>query len=159
MGNRKSKKMKVNNTIINADSENGAEQNLELGLYLIKEVFEKEINESKTKFITGAVRSGNKITYEGSIVIIGDVNAGAEIITGENIIVLGELRGVAHAGAMGNKMAIIAALNIVAPQLRIANILWENEGTITDSGFIKRYAYVENNEIKIISNKKINDEK
>ena len=119
------KKNNENNS--NKNNEVKSEKNnneTELGLYLIKEVFEKKLEESKTKYIKGSVRSGNKIMYDGSLVIIGDVNAGAEIIAGENIIILGNLRGVAHAGAKGNKKAIIAAENIESPQLRIANLLW-----------------------------------
>lgn len=124
---------------------------VELGLYLIKEVFEEDVEESKTKYIISPIRSGNKIMYEGSIVVIGDVNAGAEIIAGENIIVLGDLRGVAHAGAKGNKKAVIAADNIEAPQLRIANLLWENEGEQENNEKLKTYAHVENNEIVLTS--------
>jgi len=128
---------------------NSEKNNEELGLYLIKEVFEKEVEESKTKYIKGAVRSGNKIMYDGSLVIIGDVNAGAEIIAGENIAVVGDLRGVAHAGAKGNKKAIIAAEKIESPQLRIANLLWENQENNNEEQEIKKYAYVENDEIKL----------
>lgn len=126
-------------------------EEIELGLYLIKDVFEEDIDESKTKYIINPIRSGNKIMYEGSIVIIGDVNAGAEIIAGENIIVLGDLRGVAHAGAKGNKKAIIAAGNIEAPQLRIANLLWENDGEMENNEKLKNYAHIENNEIILTS--------
>ena len=57
-----------------------------LGLHGIKKAFEQEINSSETKFYRGALRSGKKIEYEGSIVIIGDVNGGAEVISGENIV-------------------------------------------------------------------------
>lgn len=130
---------------------NDQKEEIELGLYLIKEVFEEEIEESKTKYIINSIRSGNKIMYDGSIVIIGDVNAGAEVIAGENIVVIGDLRGVAHAGAKGNKKAIIAANNIVSPQLRIANLLWENEGENENSDKLKKYAYVVNNEIILSS--------
>lgn len=125
-------------------------QEIELGLYLIKDVFEKEIEETKTKYIKGSVRSGNKIMYDGSLVIIGDVNAGAEVIAGENIAVIGDLRGVAHAGANGNKKAIIAAEKIEAPQLRISNLLWENqENNNNEEIEIKKYACIENDEIKL----------
>ena len=80
-----------------------------LGLHGIKKSFNKEIESSETKFFRGSVRSGKRIEYEGSIVILGDVNDGAEIIAGDNVIVVGVLRGLAHAGAKGNKKAIIAA--------------------------------------------------
>ena len=96
-----------------------------LGLHGIKKTFEKEIAISETKFHRGSLRSGQKLESEGSIVIIGDVNSGAEVIASDNIIVLGSLRGLAHAGAKGNKQAIIAAGLIDTVQIRIANIVKE----------------------------------
>lgn len=98
-----------------------------LGLHGIKKVFEKDIEDSETKFHKGSLRSGQKAEFEGSLVILGDVNAGAEVIAGENIVVLGTLRGLAHAGAKGNKKAIIASNEIDCPQIRIANIVKEIE--------------------------------
>lgn len=98
-----------------------------LGLAGIKKSFNKEIKSSETKFSKGSLRSGQKLEYEGSIVIIGDVNAGAEVIAGENIVILGELRGLAHAGAKGNKKAIISANKIDCPQIRIADKIKEFE--------------------------------
>ena len=56
---------------------------------------------------------------------MGDVNSGAEVIASENIIVLGSLRGLAHAGAKGNKQAIISAGLVDTVQIRIANIVKE----------------------------------
>lgn len=98
-----------------------------LGLHGIKKVFEKEIDLSETKFYRGSLRSGKKLEFEGSLVVLGDVNGGAEVVAGENIVVLGALRGVAHAGAKGNIKAIIACNRIECPQLRIANIVKEIE--------------------------------
>ena len=86
------------------------------------------------------MRSGQKIEFEGSIVVLGDVNGGAEVIAGENIVILGVLRGLAHAGAKGNKKGIIATHRIECPQLRIANIVKEMEKEEIDSEY--RYAYV-----------------
>lgn len=96
-----------------------------LGLHSIKKTFEKEIALSETKFHRGSLRSGQKMEVEGSIVIIGDVNSGAEVMASDNIIVLGTLRGLAHAGARGNKQAIIAAGLVDAVQIRIANVVKE----------------------------------
>lgn len=98
-----------------------------LGLHGIVKTYNKETAISETKFHRGAVRSGQKIEFEGSLVIMGDVNDGAEVIAGDNIVILGALRGLAHAGAKGNKNAIIAASSIDAPQLRIANVIKERE--------------------------------
>lgn len=119
-----------------------------LGLYGIKKAFEKEIENSETKFYKGSIRSGKKIEFEGSLVILGDVNGGAEVIAGENIVILGVLRGLAHAGAKGNKKAIIAANKIECPQLRIANIVKEMEKEEIDSEY--KYAYTnEKDEISL----------
>lgn len=120
-----------------------------LGLYGIKKTFNKEIEDSTTKFIKNSLRSGVKIEYEGSVVVLGDVNAGAEIVAEDNIVILGNLRGLAHAGAKGNKKAVIAANMIDCPQIRIANIIKEKEAPISDEIIkIKNYAYVnENDEI------------
>ncbi len=121
-----------------------------LGLHSIKKTFNKEIEDSKTKFYRTSVRSGQKIEYEGSIVILGDVNAGAEVVAEENIVILGNLRGLAHAGAKGNKTAIIAANMIVSPQLRIANIIKENKINDYADQEIKNYAYVDENDTIIL---------
>lgn len=96
-----------------------------LGLSSIRKTFERNIATSETKFHRGSLRSGQKLETEGSIVIIGDVNSGAEVIASDNIIVVGALRGLAHAGAKGNKQAIIATGLFDAVQIRIANIVKE----------------------------------
>ena len=96
-----------------------------LGLSSIKKAFDKKIAVSETKFHRGSLRSGQRMESEGSLVIIGDVNSGAEVMASDNIIVLGALRGLAHAGAKGNKQAIIAAGLIDTVQIRIANIVKE----------------------------------
>lgn len=77
--------------------------------------------------------------------VLGDVNPGAEVIAGENIAVVGNLRGVAHAGAKGNKKAIISAVKIESPQLRIANIVKEIEKIEEEEK--KTYAYVDDDKI------------
>jgi len=66
------------------------------------------------------LRSGFSIETPGHVVIIGDVNPGAEVIAGGNILVWGRLRGMVHAGAEGNQQAIVCALDLSPTQLRIA---------------------------------------
>ncbi len=112
-----------------------------LGLHGIKKSFSKEIATSETKIHRGSLRSGQKIEFEGSLVILGDVNSGAEVLAGENIVVLGILRGMAHAGAKGNKEAIIAAASIESAQIRIANIVKEIEKSELEDE-IRTCAYV-----------------
>src|SRR5690606_23505739 len=67
------------------------------------------------------VRSGRAIHHEGDVVIVGDVNPGAEIIAGGSVIVWGRLRGMVHAGAYGDHTALICALELSPTQLRIAD--------------------------------------
>ena len=123
-----------------------------LGLHGIKKSFNKDIETSETKFFKGSVRSGQRIEYEGSIVVLGDVNGGAEIIAGDNVVIVGVLRGLAHAGAKGNKKAIIAAASIECKQIRIANIIKEMEDEYDEEGNLiiptrKTYASVEEEKI------------
>lgn len=113
-----------------------------LGLHGIKKTFYKEVATSETKFHKGSLRSGQRLEFEGSLVVIGDVNAGAEVIAGENIVILGTLRGLAHAGAKGNKDAIIEASSIEAVQIRIADIIKEIEKEEGSIHKIKTSAYI-----------------
>lgn len=118
-----------------------------LGLYSIKKTFDRDIAVSETKFHRGSLRSGQKLETEGSIVIIGDVNSGAEVMASENIIVVGALRGLAHAGAKGNKQAIIASGLFDAVQVRIANIVKEID---RDEEPLHKQAYISIIEDKIV---------
>lgn len=117
-----------------------------LGLHTIKKTFETNTDISETKFVQNSIRSGQKEEYAGSIVICGDVNPGAEVIAGGNIMVLGTLRGVAHAGANGNTMAMISANYIDVTQIRIANLVREVGERIDKCPICK----IEKNEIIIV---------
>jgi septum site-determining protein MinC len=75
------------------------------------------------KILFGTLRSGKNVTYPGNVVIVGDVNPGAEIIAEGHIIVMGTLRGVAHAGAAGDMTATITAFRLNPTQLRIGKII------------------------------------
>lgn len=81
------------------------------------------VYEGKTKFIRKTVRGGECINYQGNIVIIGDINSGAEVYAAGNVIVLGRIRGKVNAGANGNTKAVIAAFLLQPELLRIANII------------------------------------
>ncbi|HHW06664.1 MAG TPA: septum site-determining protein MinC [Clostridia bacterium] len=73
--------------------------------------------------INHSLRSGQVVTYDGHVTILGDVNQGAEVIASGNILVLGTLRGVAHAGASGNTGAVIVAYRLQPDQLRISDVI------------------------------------
>ena len=66
------------------------------------------------------LRSGHSVRHPGHVIVIGDVNPGAEIIAGGHIVVWGRLRGVVHAGAAGDESALVCALDLAPTQLRIA---------------------------------------
>ena len=119
-----------------------------LGLSSITRTFNKEIAISETKFHRGSLRSGQKMETEGSLVILGDVNSGAEVMASDNIVVLGALRELAHAGAKGNKQAIISAGVLDTVQIRIANVIKEID---RDEEPLHKQAYVSviNDEIVI----------
>ncbi|MCB0037826.1 MAG: septum site-determining protein MinC [Anaerolineales bacterium] len=71
--------------------------------------------------IKETLRSGRAIYYEGHIIIMGDVNPGAEVVADGDIIVWGKLRGLVHAGALGDTQARVCALDLSPTQLRIAD--------------------------------------
>lgn len=118
-----------------------------LGLHSITRSYKRDVGKSETTFHRGSLRSGQKLEVEGSIVVIGDVNSGAEVIAADNIAVIGNLRGLAHAGAKGNKDAVIAASTLDAVQLRISNIVREID---REEEGVRNHAFVYVDEDKIV---------
>ncbi|MDY6309902.1 MAG: septum site-determining protein MinC [Cyanobacteriota bacterium] len=82
----------------------------------------KEPENLPTLYIRRTIRSGQSISSDGNLVIIGDVNSGAEIIAKGDITVWGILAGIAHAGSDGNNYARIRALKLNPVQIRIGDI-------------------------------------
>ncbi|MGI5912774.1 MAG: septum site-determining protein MinC [Syntrophomonadaceae bacterium] len=80
-------------------------------------------NDNNNLIIQKNLRSGQKVHSEGSVVIWGDVHESAEITAAGDIIVLGKLAGIAHAGYYGNEEGIVFALNLVPSQIRIGNVI------------------------------------
>ncbi|MGI6050443.1 MAG: septum site-determining protein MinC [Firmicutes bacterium] len=87
-----------------------------------KSFFSNE-DEDTCKFVRSTVRSGTRITFDGSVVVVGDVNPGGEIVATGNVIVLGALRGMVHAGAEGKRDAFIYSLKLRPTQIRIAEAI------------------------------------
>lgn len=79
--------------------------------------------EDNTLLVRRTIRSGQRLHYDGNVVVMGDVNAGAELVCTGDIIVLGSLRGVAHAGAEGQIDATVFAFRLEPTQLRIAHLI------------------------------------
>lgn len=97
----------------------------------LKESYMKRVlEEQKSKrsgndgrFYKGTLRSGQVLESETSIIILGDVNPGATVVSKGNVVVLGALKGTIHAGAAGNEHAFVAALNMNPVQIRIADCI------------------------------------
>ena len=81
----------------------------------------EDLGEETALFLNRTLRSGTRIEFSGHVVVLGDVNPGAEIIAEGNVIIWGRLSGMVHAGSKGNKAAVICALDLSPTQLRIAD--------------------------------------
>ena len=81
----------------------------------------ENLGEETAMFLSRTLRSGTRIEFAGHVVVLGDVNPGAEIVAEGNVIIWGRLRGMVHAGAKGNRSAVICALDLSPTQLRIAD--------------------------------------
>lgn len=79
-----------------------------------------ELSHRTGQFYRGSLTRGESLDSEASIVVIGDVLPGARVTAKGNIIVLGELKGTAHAGIAGNGETVIVALDMAPTQLKIA---------------------------------------
>ncbi len=100
-----------------------------------------------TLYHRGTLRGGQTLQQLGTIVVIGDVNPGAELVATGDIVVFGALRGTAHAGAQGDTTARVYALELQATQLRIATCI--AAGDETRRGREPEVAYLENERIAI----------
>ncbi|MDA8229696.1 MAG: septum site-determining protein MinC [Desulfitobacterium hafniense] len=89
----------------------------------VQRALDEGMTEGNCLFIEKTLRSGKSIQFDGHVVIIGDVNPGAEVIASGNIVVLGAIRGVAHAGATGDRNAIVYSFFLAPTQLRIADLV------------------------------------
>jgi len=81
----------------------------------------ENLGEDTALFLNRTIRSGTRIEFSGHVVVLGDVNPGAEIVAEGNVIVWGRVRGMIHAGSKGNRKAMICALDLSPTQLRIAD--------------------------------------
>ena len=105
------------------------------------------------RFYKGTLRSGQVLESETSIIILGDVNPGARVISKGNVVVLGAMKGNAFVGAAGNESAFVAALSMDPMQIRIGDVIARS----SDKGQAKKkktedvpkIAYVEDGNIYI----------
>lgn len=82
-----------------------------------------EENGTDGVMVRRTMRSGRTIHSDGHVVVLGDVNPGAEILAKGDVIIWGRLRGTVHAGMDGNEDAVVCALDMSPTQLRIASYI------------------------------------
>jgi septum site-determining protein MinC len=112
----------------NSPTTESTAQTLGLATRLSKPTTDKSMQKIDTTLHEGeegilvhrTLRSGYSLTYPGHVTVLGDINPGAEVIASGNILVWGRLRGLVHAGAEGDRGALVCALDLSPIQLRIA---------------------------------------
>ncbi len=132
-----------------------------------EEIFKKtldeklmELSNTTGQFYKGNLRSGQVLESETSIIVIGDVNPGARVVSKGNIIILGALRGTVFAGASGNPNSFVVALDMMPGQIRIAEVIARSpDNPIKDEIKEPKIAFLEDGNIYIepLSKEAIND--
>ena len=103
--------------------------------------------DDKSRFHHGTLRSGQCIKSLGHLVVVGDVNPGAELIAAGNIVVMGVLRGIVHAGCNGDKDAIVSAARMAPTQIRIGDIITRPPDEEVGTEWLPEIAYVHDGNI------------
>jgi septum site-determining protein MinC len=104
---------------------------------------------ANTLLIKRTIRSGQLVDYPHSVVVLGDVNAGAEVRSAGDIVVFGHLRGIAHAGKQGNMGAVVIALRLQPTQLRIGSCISRAPDEVDDTDRGPEMAFVKDSRIVI----------
>ncbi len=135
---------------------------------VVKEVVEQPVETPSTDsfFLTGVdtanallvrqtLRSGQNLHSKSTVVLMGDLNAGAEIVSEGDIIVLGTIRGMVHAGVSGNRKALVFALRMQPTQIRIAELITQPPAEDKNfTSFEPEVAFIEDQSI-VLSSKDI----
>ena len=116
---------------------------------------ETYINTYETKYVDN-MRSGEKVVFDGDVVVMSDMNPGAKVVANGNIVVMGEVRGFVHAGAKGNDSAYVIANSLCPKILQIADNIAEApddeyEESKNDKIIIPEIAFVSKDRIVIES--------
>ncbi len=98
------------------------------------------------KVVRRTVRSGQEVTHQGDLVVLGDVHVGGRLVATGDVIVVGALRGFAWAGAEGNESAIIYAQELSPTQVRIASAIAQGAPSAPGGA---EYAHLEDGNIVV----------
>lgn len=100
---------------------------LPTGVPARREQPEREVDSEEARqeavYLRRTLRSGRSVRHPGHVIVVGDVNAGAEVVADGDVVVWGHLRGTVHAGAGGDAEAVVCALDLSPTQLRIADLI------------------------------------
>lgn len=109
--------------------------------------------ETDAILVRRTLRSGQSLHHPGHVVVVGDVNPGAEIVAGGDVVVWGRLRGIVHAGASGDDSAVVCALALAPMQLRISRHIARSPGSELDqkhlNGIAPEIASVQDDQIVV----------
>ncbi len=111
------------------------------------EAGEEELPEGGAVLVRRTLRSGQTVRHTGHVVVVGDVNPGAEIIAGGDVVVWGRLRGTVHAGAGGDDDAVVCALVLTPTQLRIGSHIARSPGGEPGRRILPEVASVQGDQI------------
>ncbi len=119
--------------------------------YFTKTLEEKltALNTNSGQFYKGTLRSGQVVEFETSIVILGDVNVGAQVVSAGNVVVLGKLLGTVYAGASGKENCFVVALQMNPTQIRIADIIARSPDEKQETKLETKIAFAEKGDIYI----------
>lgn len=109
-----------------------------------------------TLYHAATLRGGQTLHHTGNIVVVGDVNPGAELVATGDILVFGRLAGIAHAGAGGDENARIYAVELIPTQLRIASFIGADEGPKRQGEARPEAAVARNGKIVVLSLDELN---
>ena len=127
--------------------------NSEEGNAAFKQAVEKKNNEltaANARIYKGNLRSGQALESDAGLIVLGDVNPGASLVSKGNIVVLGSLRGTAWAGAGGNENCFVICSDMMAMQIRIADIIARSpDRQESKTGKDIKIAYLENGSVCI----------
>lgn len=119
-----------------------------------------EVENASGQFYKGNLRSGQVLETETSVIVLGDVNPGASVVSKGNIVVLGALKGTAFAGASGQSNCFVVALSMQPMQIRIADIIGRSPDRPNDTKTQEpKIAFIEDGNIYIepLSKSVLND--
>lgn len=111
-------------------------------------VSDNQFKHREPLYLKTTIRSGMEIRHDGTVILFGDVNPGGAILAQGDILIWGRLRGIAHAGAKGDRTCRIMGLHLQPTQLRIADVV--ARAPTTPPGNHPEIAYISSDGIRII---------